>query len=153
LKKGGREEKEAAGLWIRLVKCYGLVLREVSRPQRGLTLPQFDCLAQLLRHPEGLTAGDLSRSLLVTAGNLTGIVGRLQARGLVSRRPHPRDRRAALLFLTPHGHRLALVEVARHERRLARLFTGLPPAGRLRLRMALDRLRETLEPRPLRRSA
>ena len=148
--KGG---KEAAGLWIRLVKCYGLLLREVSRPQRGLTLPQFDCLAQLLRHPEGLTAGALSRTLLVTAGNLTGIVGRLQGRGLIVRRPHPLDRRAALLFLTPHGHRLTLGEVARHERHLERLFTGLPPAERLRLRTALDHLRETLEPRQLRRSA
>ncbi len=148
-----KREKKAAGLWIRLAKCYGLVLREVSRPQQGLTLPQFDCLAQLLRHPEGLTAGDLSRTLLVTAGNLTGIVARLQARGLVSRKPHHRDRRAAFLFLTPRGHRLALIEVAHHERRLERLFTGLPPAERLRLGTALDRLRETLEPRPLRRSA
>ncbi len=148
-----KREKEAAGLWIRLAKCYGLVLREVSRPRDGLTLPQFDCLTQLLRHPEGLTAGALSRALLVTAGNLTGIVARLRTHGLVSRRPHPRDRRSALLFLTSRGRRLALAVVPRHERRLQRLFAGLAGGERLRLRASLDRLRETLEPRPLRRSA
>lgn len=144
---------KAAALWIRLAKGYGMVLREVSRGARSLTLPQFDCLAQLLRHPDGMTAGALSRSLLVTAGNVTGIVARLQARGLVRRARDPRDRRAAILTLTPAGRRVAQAEVARHERLLERVFSGLPLAERARLARSMDRLRHALEPRPLKRSA
>ena len=76
------DAKQAAGVWIRLVKCHGLVMREVRRrvAQSDTTLPQFDVLAQLLRHPQGMTSTELSRVLLVTAGNLTGIVDRLEAR-------------------------------------------------------------------------
>ena len=81
------EAKQAAGVWIRLVKCHGLVMREVRRrvAQSETTLPQFDVLAQLLRHPQGMTSTELSRVLLVTAGNLTGIVDRLEGRELVTR--------------------------------------------------------------------
>lgn len=150
--------KPAASLWIRLAKCYGLVLREVRRAESpaGLTLPQFDCLAQLLRHPEGITSRRLSEALLVTAGNVTGIVARLRARGLVTRRAHPRDGRAVLLTLTPAGRRLARAEVARHERRLAGVLAGLGSAEQARLSEGLDRLRHALEIPPrlaLRRSA
>jgi DNA-binding MarR family transcriptional regulator len=141
-----RDEQLAASLWIRLAKCYGLVLREVrSRGANDLTLPQFDALAQLLRHEGGMTAGALSRALLVTAGNVTGIVDRLEARGLVSRRTLPEDRRTVLLTLTPVGRRLATREVRRHERLLGRVFRGVPRDDQERLRAALDELRAALE--------
>lgn len=136
----------AAAVWVRLAKDYGLVLREVQRvPRGGLTLPQFDCLAQLLRHPGGMTPSALSRSLLVTAGNVTGIVARLEGRGLLARRPHPTDRRAFVLTLTPKGRKLALSEVVRHEQSLERLFETLGGPERTRLSASLDRLREALE--------
>ena len=142
-----KTDKRAAGLWIRLAKCYGLVLREVRRVElRGpLTLPQFDAMAQLLRHTEGMSAGELSRALLVTAGNVTGIVARLRAAGWVTRRAHPEDGRAAILQLTPAGRRLAQSQVARHEHILARVFATLRPAEQVRLRNCLERLRHTLE--------
>jgi len=78
-------EKQAAALWIRLVKCSGLILQRVRRlPARsGLTLAQFDVLAQLLRRPGGMTSGELSRALLVTQGNVTGLVARLARRRLL----------------------------------------------------------------------
>ena len=66
--------------------------RRVRRSVPGdLTLPQFDVLAQLYRRPPGMTPGQLTRELLVTAGNVTGIVERLARRGLVERRPVPED--------------------------------------------------------------
>ena len=143
---------KAAAIWIRLAKCYGLVLQRVrTLPDRsGLTLPQFDALAQLLRYPKGMTAGELSHALLVTAGNVTGIVARLRSRGLVVRETRPDDRRTAALRLTPAGRRLALAAVLRHERHLENVFSKMPGPERTRLRRSLDRLRGSLE---LRRNA
>lgn len=144
---------KAAALWIRLAKGYGRMLKEVQRlPRHGLTLPQFDCLAQLLRHPGGMTPSALSRSMLVTAGNVTGIVARLETRGLVARRAHPVDRRARVLTLTPRGRRVAAAEVSRHERHLERLLSPLGAPERARVARGLDRIRTALET-PLRRSA
>jgi DNA-binding MarR family transcriptional regulator len=143
-----KPNKMAAALWIRLAKCYGLVLREVQRDDGRfeLTLPQFDVVTQLLRHPEGMTPSALSRALLVTAGNVTGIVARLVTQGLVERTAHPFDGRAAILRLTRLGRRKALAGVAWHERRLGDLFAGLRASDQGRLRESLDRLRAVLEP-------
>jgi DNA-binding MarR family transcriptional regulator len=142
-----RTPKNAAALWIRLAKCYGLVLRDVRRRvANGMTLPQFDALAQLHRHPDGMTASELSRELLVTAGNVTGIVARLEARGHVRRECNPRDRRVAVLRLTGAGRRLARREIERHERLLATIFEGLAPEEERRLCDALDHLRAALDP-------
>lgn len=139
--------KQAASLWIRLVKCHGLVLKRVRRRvgSSSTTLPQFDVLAQLLRHPEGMTSTELSRALLVTAGNLTGIVDRLEDRGLVVRQAAAADRRVKRLRLTPRGKRLAKKEVERHEQWLGEIFGPLEPRERTKLIRALDQLRTTLE--------
>ncbi|MBI4229816.1 MAG: MarR family transcriptional regulator [Planctomycetes bacterium] len=143
--------KSAAALWVRLAKCHGLVLRHVQHAQaridQATTLPQFDVLAQLSRHPEGMTAGALSRALLVTAGNVTGIVSRLVARGLVARSLAPSDRRSVVLRLTPAGRRAARAQVARHERALGRILGGMPRRSQVEVARSLDRLRDALEMR------
>ncbi|MCI0340740.1 MAG: MarR family transcriptional regulator [Planctomycetales bacterium] len=142
-----RREKLAASVWIRLAKCYGLVLREVRRRgvREGLTLPQFDALAQLLRRRDGMSPTELSRALLVTAGNVTGIVSRLRTRGLVAREAHPHDGRAAVLRLTRPGLRVASTEVARQERLLGEILGPLPGTRQARLRAALEDLRLALD--------
>lgn len=141
------EAKPAVGLWVRLAKSYGLVLREVREAQGDspLTLPQFDALAQLLRHPQGMTAGELSEALLVTAGNVTGLVDRLLARGYVTRRASAQDARVRVVRLTAEGRRVAAREVARHETLLARIFDVLSPREQLALSLNLDRVRTSLE--------
>ncbi len=141
------ETKPAVGLWVRLAKSYGLVLREVRDAQGDspLTLPQFDALAQLLRTPQGMTAGDLSEALLVTAGNVTGLVDRLVARGYVTRRASTQDARVRVVRLTAEGRRVAVREVARHETLLARIFDVLSPREQLALSLNLDRVRTSLE--------
>ena len=143
----GVDVKPAVGLWVRLAKSYGLVLREVRDAQGDspLTLPQFDALAQLLRHPEGMTAGDLSEALLVTAGNVTGLVDRLVARGFVTRRASSEDARVRVVRLTAEGRRVATREVARHETLLTRIFDVLSPREQLALSLNLDRVRNSLE--------
>lgn len=71
----------------------------------GLTMPQFDVLATLW-HGEGITQQELAERLLVTKGNVVGLIDRVSAAGWVERRPDPEDRRANRLYLTPTGRKL-----------------------------------------------
>ena len=139
--------RDAAGLWIRLAKCYGLMLREVRQHQngRGPTLAQFDVLAQLLRSPEGMTAGQLSEALLVTAGNVTGLVDRMAEQEWVTREPSAEDARVRIVRLTGPGKRLARREVAHHERLLEDILGPLSASDRRSLSRSLDRMRHALE--------
>lgn len=136
----------ALSAWVRLLKAHGLILREVRRAMpRALTLPQFDVLAQLYRRPEGMTPGELTRELLVTAGNVTGIVRRLRSMGLVDRRPVPGDGRAVRLRLTPRGRRAMAREIPRHRRDVARILAGVSHRDKLALRDLLGRVTTALE--------
>jgi len=94
----------------------------------------------LLALPEQLT-----RELLVTAGNVTGIVERLVALGLVARRPVPEDRRTSRLVLTPRGRDGMAWALPRHRKSLARRLSPVPPAELLRLREGLGALVRALE--------
>lgn len=139
----------ALSVWVRLLKAHGLVLRQVRRRvPEGLTLPQFDVLVQLHRHGGGMTPGELTRVLLVTAGNVTGIVSRLAGVGLAERQPVPEDRRAIRVRLTPRGRRLMRRAIPRHRRDVATLLSGMAPSELGRLRDLLGRLGRTLEAEP-----
>jgi DNA-binding MarR family transcriptional regulator len=135
----------ATSVWLRLLKAHGLLLRELRRRVPApLTLPQFDVLAQLHRGG-AMTPGELTRELLVTAGNLTGIVERLVRMGLVSRHRVPEDGRAVRVQLTPRGRKLMDRAIPRHRRDVAALLSVLP-AGELRqLRLLLGTLGEELQ--------
>lgn len=142
----GRREREAVSVWLRLLKVQALLEREVRRAiGGGFTLPQFDVLNQLARQPDGMTFVDLSRQLLVTAGNLTGIVDRLERDGLVLREPHPADRRAYRLTLTARGEKAVAEAVPLHHAAITRLLGTLPARDLERLRDLLGRLRDGLE--------
>ncbi len=143
---GHGENQLAVSVWVRLLKAHGLLLREVRRRvPPDLTLPQFDVLAQLHRRPEGMSPGELTRELLVTAANVTGIVARLRALGLVERRPVPQDRRTVRLRLTARGGRLMRQAIPRHRRELGALFATVDAPRLLRLRDLLGDLSRSLE--------
>src|SRR5207237_4547573 len=105
------------------------------------TSPPSPVRSPLDRARDGLTLVPLSRRLLVTAGNLTGIVDRLHAEGLVRRSVDPADRRAFRLTLTPKGRRLVRRAQRRHHRALTALLAGVPARDLRVLRRLLDRLR------------
>jgi len=100
------EHPQALRLWLRLLTCTHLVetrIRGALRDQFEMTLPRFDLMAQLERAPEGLKMNDLSRRMMVTGGNVTGITDQLVQEDLVERVLVPGDRRAYRVRLTPRG--------------------------------------------------
>lgn len=102
------DHKTELRLWLRLLTCTALIEGEVRRRLRdgfAVTLPRFDLMAQLDRAPNGMTLGELSQRMMVTNGNITGLVDRLADQGLVKRRPSPSDRRAQFVSLTAEGRR------------------------------------------------
>jgi DNA-binding MarR family transcriptional regulator len=141
---GARAEdpaRRAVSLWLRLLAAHNLILREVRRGMGGAaTLPQFDVLAQLDREPGGLTFSSLSQRLLVSAGNLTGIVARLERGGLVHRDGDPLDRRAFRVRLTARGRGLLAELMPRHAALVRALFAELPAREQDELRARLARL-------------
>jgi DNA-binding MarR family transcriptional regulator len=136
----------ALSVWVRLLRVHGLVQRRLRALwPSDLTLPQFDVLAQLDRHPGGLLPSELTQALLVTAGNVTGIVHRLEARGLVERLRVPHDRRAVRVRLTPRGRLRVAAALPEHARALERVMGGTPTADLDELRERLGALARNLE--------
>jgi len=102
------DHKDELRLWLRLFTCKEVVESEVRRRLRerfNLTLPRFDLMAQLDRTPKGMTLGELSQRMMVSNGNVTGLVDRLVEQGLIDRQPSRIDRRAQIVRLTAEGRR------------------------------------------------
>ena len=102
------DHKDELRLWLRLFACKEVIEGEVRRRLRDsfdVTFPRFDLMAQLYRAPKVMTLGELSQRMMVSNGNVTGLVDRLVEQGLITRRPSPKDRRAQLVSLTAEGRR------------------------------------------------
>lgn len=99
-------EDNSLQTWLQLGRVFQKLERRLERllDAAGLTLPQFDVLANL-GMSEGITQQELAQRLLVTKGNVCGVLDRMESAGLVERRPDPRDRRANRLYLTPKGRK------------------------------------------------
>ena len=116
-------------LWLRLLRTTRLVeaeLRERLRARFDTTLPRFDVMAALYRAEKGLKMSELSRVLLVSNGNVTGIVERLVTEGAVVRVPVSGDRRATLVRLTEKGRDEFAQMAAEHAAWIDELFAVLP---------------------------
>lgn len=121
-------EKRALRVWLGLLTSSQLIEKQVRarfRAEFDTTLPRFDVMAALAREPEGQTMGDISRWLLVSSGNITGIVSRLEADGLVTRSRSTDDRRTHLVRLSRKGRaefeRLSSI----HEQWIKELLCGI----------------------------
>jgi DNA-binding MarR family transcriptional regulator len=141
------DHHESLRLWLRLLTCTNLIethVRKALAKEFKTTLPRFDLMAQLERAPHGLQMGELSRRMLVTGGNVTGIVDQLERGGLLVRTEHPADRRAYLVKLTKEGRRLFGQMAAEHETWIVKLFSGIPKREQRALTESLTRLRGQL---------
>ena len=106
-------------LWVRLLRAVRPIEAELRRRldrEFGVTLPKFDVMAALARREAGMTMTEVSRFLMVSNGNVTGLVDRLVAEGLVMRIANEKDRRATFVRLTPKGLRLFATMAEAHER-------------------------------------
>lgn len=118
-------------LWLRILTCTMLIETKVRAQLEGhfgVTLPQFDLMAQLDRVPEGLTMTALSERLMVSNGNVTGIVARLVADKLVERETAKTDRRSFMVRLTKKGSLLFKDMAEKHEGWINQMFAGIPEA-------------------------
>jgi DNA-binding MarR family transcriptional regulator len=133
--------------WLRLLSCHNHIetrLRHRLRQGFDTTLPRFDLMAQLERHPQGLKMRELSRLLMVTGGNVTGLVDRLAQEGLIERRDDPRDRRAYYVTLTAQGRAQFQVMAREHEQWVTELFQGLEEQEMTQLWALLGQLKSQL---------
>ena len=115
-------------LWLRLLTCSQLIEKRVRaglREHFDTTLPRFDLMAQLERHPEGLKMKELSHRLMVTGGNVTGITDQLVGEGLVERIDVEGDRRAYRVRLTPKGRKMFNDMARQHEDWIVEAFSAL----------------------------
>lgn len=120
-----RNDHGAIRLWLRMLATNRLVetrTRRLLQERYATTLPRFDLMAQLERMPGGLKMGELSKRMMVTGGNVTGITDGLAREGLVERVADPGDRRATLVRLTRAGRRAFAAMAAEHERWIVESF-------------------------------
>ena len=121
------DDHQALRIWLRLLSCSSRVegvVRQRLRRDFATTLPRFDLLAQLERHPQGLAMRELSERLMVTGGNITGITDQLETEGLVVRAAHASDRRSFSVKLTPAGRRQFKRMASTHEQWIVELLAG-----------------------------
>lgn len=133
--------KERLRLWLKLLKLSSGIQAELRRRLRDdhdTTLPRFDVMAALSRHPDGLKMSDLSGYLKVSNGNVTGIVDRLTHEGLALRVAVPGDRRAQVARLTPKGQSAFAALAAEHEAWIDELLGGLSRDDAAALAALLD---------------
>jgi DNA-binding MarR family transcriptional regulator len=141
------DHHESLRLWLRLLTCSHLIenhVRKALAAQFKTTLPRFDLMAQLERAPQGLQMGELSRRMLVTGGNITGIVDPLERAGLIVRTEDSADRRVYLVKLTKEGRRQFGQMAVEHESWIVNLLSGMPKREQRALSDSLSHLRAQL---------
>ena len=139
------EHPQELRLWLRMMTCTQLIERQVRaqlRERFDTTLPRFDLMAQLDRHPEGLRMNQLSRRLMVTGGNVTGITDQLVTEGLVERVEVPGDRRAFNVRLTARGRQLFGQMAHEHEQWIVEAFGALGERDLATLHRLLGRVKQ-----------
>ena len=137
--------KRRLKLWIRLLgvtRAAEAELRDFLRREHATTLPRFDVMAALHRRSDPVSMGELSRLLLVSNGNATAVVDRLEAEGLVARNADPADRRTIRVALTDAGRAAFEILAREHEAVVDRLFGALDEVGIEAMTAELKRLRE-----------
>lgn len=142
-REGGLETR----VWLRMLACGNLIeneLRNRLRDEFGTTLARFDVLAQIARPPSEPTMSELSQRLMVTKGNITDVIGRLEAEQLVARRRDAVDARISRVRLTPKGRRLVGTMVPAHNEWLAQLLRDFDRDRLEQLDALLGQLRAAL---------
>jgi len=144
---GAPDGKRSLRLWLRLLTCANTIEQTIAqrlRDEFGSTLPRFDMLSALDRSGEtGLTMGEVSRMLMVSNGNVTGLGQRLKADGLIKHLPGT-DRRVQRVRLTAEGRARFTAMARAHERWIEALFADLTESEADDLTRLLERTKRSL---------
>ncbi len=146
-RRGQHDRSVETRLWLRMLGCCNSVeaeLRSRMRENFGTTLARFDVLTQLARAPVGPTMGELSERLMVTKGNITDVIRRLESEQLVERRRDAVDARVQRVYLTVAGRRSLQEMVPAHRRWLADLMRDADSKDLQALDDLLGRFRSAL---------
>lgn len=138
------EDQSEMRLWLRMLSCTTLIENEIrSRLRREFktTLPRFEMMAQLYERPEGMRMTELSRRMLVTNGNVTGITDQLEKEGFVERHRQAHDRRSSLLRLTTQGRKQYQTMAAAYQDWLGAFFAPLSQTNQEKLLHSLGELK------------
>ncbi|MDI3383854.1 MarR family winged helix-turn-helix transcriptional regulator [Xenophilus aerolatus] len=144
------EHPEALRLWLRLLTCTQLIEKQVRaglRERFDTTLPRFDLMSQLERAPDGMKMSELSRRMMVTGGNVTGITDQLVAEGLVERVQVSGDRRAWRVRLTVRGRKAFQDMAQQHEGWIVDAFAALNDKEIAQLHKLLGKVKADVQSR------
>ena len=139
------EHPDELRLWLRLLTCTQLIEKQIRsdlRDQFDTSLPRFDLMAQLERAPEGMRMNELSRRMMVTGGNVTGLTDQLEGEGLVERLEVEGDRRAYRVRLTAKGRSHFADMAQAHEAWIVNAFAGLSPRDSQALYRLLGKVKQ-----------
>ena len=142
-----QDHHQSLKLWLRMLSCTVRIENEIRSRLRttfDITLPRFDLMAQLERHPEGLRMGELSKRMMVTGGNITGITDQLEQEQLVQRVPDQKDRRVFTVRLTEAGRRTFAEMAVVHEGWIADLLKDMSPEDKGHLIGLLSQMKQHL---------
>ena len=142
--RAGSGDHAVLKLWLRMLASTTQIEAEIRKRLRenfGISLARFDYMAQLYRYRDGLKMRVLSRYLMVTGGNVTGLTDELEREGVVQRSASPEDRRAWIVSLTPKGRRSFEAMANAHEEWLLEMFAGLDAKAVQQLYAQLGALR------------
>ena len=117
-------------LWLRLLSCTNQIesrVRQNLQSSFNTTLPRFDLMAQLDKAPDGMTLSDVSKRMMVSNGNVTGLVERLVESGHLDRRTSETDRRVQVIRLTKSGRAEFRKMAAEHQTWISDMFGDLSP--------------------------
>jgi DNA-binding MarR family transcriptional regulator len=142
--RAGTGDHAVLKLWLRMLASTTQIEAEIRKRLRerfDISLARFDYMAQLYRYRDGLKMRVLSRYLMVTGGNVTGLTDELEREGVVQRSASPEDRRAWIVSLTPKGRRSFEAMAKEHEEWLLEMFSGLDAKAVQQLYAQLGALR------------
>jgi DNA-binding MarR family transcriptional regulator len=140
-------ERMELRVWLRLLTCCNLIegrIRQKLSQTFETTLPRFDILAQLERAGAPLSMSELSRRMMVTNGNITGLVERLAAEGLIDRTAAAKDRRVQMVTLTAEGRQTFAKMAEEHRAWLAGMMAGLDRKDMADLHAMLSKLKQSV---------
>lgn len=116
-------------IWLQILSLESTLFSRLNgalSAQYGLSVAKFEFLAQVDRFPEGISLGRISANLKVTSGNVSGLVRRLLADGLITKKMSDEDRRSFIVWFTPAGKALFDKANTLHAQTLAACFADAP---------------------------